>query len=61
MTVDLALFALRLLANAIREAREQQCTCDTYWHYPLDHNAGCPVAQSAVRSLPTSELTPCKD
>lgn len=45
----LGAFVLHLTANAIREDRERQCTCDTYWHYPLDHNAGCPVAEAAMK------------
>lgn len=53
---ELARFALHLIASSIREEREnQRCTCAEYWHYPLDHNAGCLVGESALRLIIETE------
>lgn len=53
---ELARFALHLIANSIREEREnQRCTCAEYWHYPLDHNTGCLVGESALRLISSTE------
>jgi hypothetical protein len=44
----IAIISKHCAVPAEAAVRVDECTCDTYWHNPQDHNAGCPVAREVA-------------